>query len=120
MIYSGSILYVSDNSGARKVICIKVLGKRPYGRVGDLIKISVRKAVKNSKVKKGLIYNSVILKTKRGILRKNGTKINYLQNSVALLDEKFDFIGTRIFGIITREFKNSFFKKAISLSKYTI
>ncbi|MGX7589233.1 50S ribosomal protein L14 [Candidatus Vidania fulgoroideorum] len=123
MIQQGSVLYVSDNTGVKKVNCIKVLGgsKKRYAKIGEIIKISVLKT-NNKKYGKGDIFNSVLVNTKYNIQRYDGTRINFLKNSVVLLDNKYDLIGTRILDPIPRELtlinngKYSFIKKLISLS----
>ncbi|WDI79190.1 50S ribosomal protein L14 [Candidatus Vidania fulgoroideae] len=123
MIQQGSVLFVSDNTGVKKVNCIKVLGgsKRRYARIGDLIKISVIST--NSKInKKGDIYNSVLVNTKYNIVRPDGTRIRFFKNSVVLLDDKYNLIGTRILDPIPRELtlikngKYIFINKIASLS----
>lgn len=123
MIQQGSKLYVSDNSGVKKVNCIKVLGgsKKRYAKIGEILKISVL-STNNKKIKKGEIFNSVLINSKYNILRNDGTRIKFFKNSVVLLDEKYDLIGTRILDPIPREItlikngKYLFIKKLISLS----
>ncbi|MGX7582572.1 50S ribosomal protein L14 [Candidatus Vidania fulgoroideorum] len=120
MIFPGTILHVSDNSGAKKVLCIRIMySKKKYGKIGDIIKICIKKCLFNGKVKKGSIYNALIVNTKKGILRKNG-KIRFEKNSVIIIDKKYEIISTRIFGIIPKEFKETIFNKIISLSDYVI
>ncbi|MGX7577353.1 50S ribosomal protein L14 [Candidatus Vidania fulgoroideorum] len=121
MIFPGSTLNVSDNSGAKKVYCIRILySKKKYASIGNILKVSIKKCLFKGKVKKSLIYNAVLINTKYGIKRKNGIKISFNKNSVVILDKKFNIISTRIFGVVPKEFKDTFFKKIISLSKYVI
>ncbi|MGX7589515.1 50S ribosomal protein L14 [Candidatus Vidania fulgoroideorum] len=120
MILPGTILNVSDNSGAKKVYCIRILySKKKYGVIGNILKICVKKCLYKSRVKKGLIYNALLVNTKKGLNRKNGN-IKFDKNSVILLDKKLDIISTRIFGVIPKEFKYSYFNKIISLSDYVV
>ncbi len=118
MIQMQTELLVADNSGAKKVMCIKVLGgtKKKYASITDLIKVSVKIAIPNSKVKKGDVLNAVIVRTKYGITRKDGSKITFDTNAVVLLDSKNQPIGTRIFGPITREMRSEKYMKIASLA----
>lgn len=118
MIQSQTLLYVADNSGAKKVICIKVLGhsKKQYAYIGDIIKVSVKDSIPNSKCKKGDVMNAIIIRTKKGVLRKDGTKLSFDKNSVVLLNSDNNPIGTRIFGPVTYEIKSSKFSKIISMA----
>ena len=118
MIQMQSLLEVADNSGARKVQCIKVLGgsKRRYAGIGDVIKVSVKEALPNSKVKKGDVYNAVIVRTSKGVRRKDGSLIRFDKNAAVMLNATFQPIGTRIFGPVTRELRSERFMKIISLA----
>lgn len=118
MIQMQSVLDVADNSGARKVMCIKVLGgsKRRYASIGDIIKVSVKEAIPRGKVKKGEVYNAVILRTAKEIRRPDGSVIKFDGNAVALLNAQEQPIGTRIFGPVTRELRSEKFMKIISLA----
>ncbi len=105
MIQMQSMLSAADNSGARRVMCIKVLGgsKRRYARIGDVIKVTVKEAIPRGKVKKGEVYNAVVVRTRSGVRRGDGSLIRFDGNAAVLLDAKNDPIGTRIFGPVTRE-----------------
>ncbi|MEY3182150.1 MAG: ribosomal protein [Pseudomonadota bacterium] len=118
MIQMQSILDVADNSGARRVMCIKVLGgsKRRYAGVGNLIKISVKDAIPRAKVKKGDVLNALVVRTKKGVRRRDGSVIRFDSNAVVLLNAQLQPIGTRIFGPVTRELRNEQFMKIISLA----
>jgi large subunit ribosomal protein L14 len=118
MIQMQSELDVADNSGARKVMCIKVLGgsKRRYARIGDVIKISIKEAIPNGRVKKGDVYNAVIVRTKNGVRRNDGSQIRFDSNAAVLLNNQLQPIGTRIFGPVTRELRGAQFMKIISLA----
>jgi large subunit ribosomal protein L14 len=118
MIQMQSVLDVADNSGARKVMCIKVLGgsKRRYAGVGDVIKISVKEAIPNGRVKKGDVYNAVIVRTKKGVRRTDGSLIRFDGNAAVLLNTQLQPVGTRIFGPVTRELRTAQFMKIISLA----
>lgn len=118
MIQMQTILEVADNSGARELMCIKVLGgsKRRYARIGDLIKVSVRDAIPRAKVKKGEVYNAVVVRTRRGVRRPDGSVIRFDGNAAVLLNNKLEPIGTRIFGPVTRELRSERFMKIVSLA----
>jgi large subunit ribosomal protein L14 len=118
MIQTQTILDVADNSGAKRVQCIKVLGgsHRRYARIGDLIKVSVKEAIPRGKVKKGQVMNAVVVRTKKGVRRPDGSLIKFDVNSAVLLDGKQAPIGTRIFGPVTRELRTEKFMKIISLA----
>ncbi|UOQ27937.1 LSU ribosomal protein L14p (L23e) [Candidatus Vidania fulgoroideae] len=119
MIIQGTICSSADNSGAKKSMCIKVLGNnKKVAKICDIIKITVKKCSKKSKVKKGQIYNAIVVRTKYGLCRKDGTKISFLDNSIVLLDRKFEMVGTRVKGIIPLEIKETDFEEIISLAKY--
>jgi large subunit ribosomal protein L14 len=118
MIQMQTILEVADNSGARELMCIKVLGgsKRRYAHIGDVIKVSVRDAIPRAKVKKGEVYNAVVVRTKRGVRRPDGSVIRFDGNAAVLLNNKLEPIGTRIFGPVTRELRSERFMKIVSLA----
>ena len=118
MIQMQSILKVADNTGARSVMCIKVLGgyKRSYATVGDVIKVSIKDAAPRGKVKKGDVYNAVIVRTAKGIRRMDGSLIKFDGNAAVLLNTKLEPIGTRIFGPVTRELRGAKFMKIVSLA----
>ena len=118
MIQMQTVLDAADNSGARRVQCIKVLGgsKRRYAGVGDIIKVSVKDAIPRGKVKKGEIYNAVVVRTRKGVRRNDGSLIRFDGNAAVLLNARLEPIGTRIFGPVTRELRTSHFMKIISLA----
>ena len=118
MIQMRTILNVADNSGAKRLMCIKVLGgsKRRYAAVGDVIKVSVKDAIPRGKVKKGEVYDAVVVRTRRGVRRPDGSLIKFDGNAAVLLTNKLEPIGTRIFGPVTRELRNVQFMKIISLA----
>ena len=118
MIQMQTVLTAADNSGARRVQCIKVLGgsKRRYAGVGDIIKVSVKDAIPRGKVKKGEIYNAVVVRTRKGVRRPDGSLIRFDGNAAVLLDARMEPIGTRIFGPVTRELRTRRFMKIISLA----
>ncbi len=118
MIQMQTVLSAADNSGARRVQCIKVLGgsKRRYAGVGDIIKVSVKDAIPRGKVKKGEIYNAVVVRTRKGVRRPDGSLIRFDGNAAVLLDARMEPIGTRIFGPVTRELRTRRFMKIISLA----
>ena len=118
MIQMQSVLDAADNSGARRIQCIKVLGgsKRRYAGVGDVIKVSVKDAIPRGKVKKGEIYNAVVVRTRKGVRRKDGSLIRFDGNAAVLLNARLEPIGTRIFGPVTRELRSNRFMKIISLA----
>jgi large subunit ribosomal protein L14 len=118
MIQTQSYLDVADNSGARRVMCIKVLGgsHRRYAGVGDIIKVSVKEAIPRGKVKKGQVMNAVVVRTKKGVRRQDGSLIKFDDNAAVLLNNQLAPIGTRIFGPVTRELRGDKFMKIISLA----
>ena len=118
MIQMQTVLNAADNSGARKVQCIKVLGgsHRRYASVGDVIKVSVKDAIPRGKVKKGEVYNAVVVRTAKGIRRPDGSSIRFDTNAAVLLNNNLQPIGTRIFGPVTRELRTEKFMKIISLA----
>jgi len=118
MIQGFTRLAVADNSGAKEIMCIKVLGgsKRRYASVGDIIVASVKKAAPDGKVKKGKVVKAVVVRTKKEIQRENGSLIRFDENAAVILDAKLEPIGTRIFGPIGREVRYSGFMKIVSLA----
>ena len=118
MIQMQTVLNAADNSGARKVQCIKVLGgsHRRYASVGDVIKVSVKDAIPRGKVKKGEVYNAVVVRTTKGVRRTDGSLIRFDTNAAVLLNNALQPIGTRIFGPVTRELRTERFMKIISLA----
>ena len=118
MIQTQSRLDVADNTGARSVMCIKVLGgsKRRYANIGDVIKVSIKEASPRGKVKKGDVYDAVVVRTAQGVRRQDGSRIRFDNNAVVLLNPKLEPIGTRIFGPVTRELRSAQFMKIVSLA----
>jgi large subunit ribosomal protein L14 len=118
MIQTQTILEVADNSGARRVQCIKVLGgsHRRYARIGDVIKVSIKEASPRGKVKKGDVMNAVVVRTRQGVRRQDGSLIRFDENAAVLLNNQRQPIGTRIFGPVTRELRGDQFMKIISLA----
>ncbi len=118
MIQVQTELLVADNTGAKKVECIKVLGgsKRRYAGIGDIIKVSVKEAIPKGKVKKGSVHNAVVVRVKKGIHRNDGSKVKFDNNAAVLTDDKGEPIGTRIFGPVTRELRLRGQMKIISLA----
>ena len=118
MIQMQTTLDVADNSGARRVQCIKVLGgsKRRYARVGDIIKVSIKEAIPRGRVKKGDVFNAVVVRTRKGVRRNDGSVIRFDNNAAVLLNPQLQPIGTRIFGPVTRELRTENFMKIISLA----
>ncbi len=122
MIQMQSILDVADNSGARKAMCIKVLGgsHRRYAGIGDTIKVSIREAIPRGRVKKGDVYTAVVVRTRKGVRRKDGSAIRFDGNSIVLLNAQGQPIGTRIFGPVTRELRGAKYMKIVSLAPEVI
>jgi large subunit ribosomal protein L14 len=118
MIQMQTVLNAADNSGARKVQCIKVLGgsHRRYASVGDVIKVSVKDAIPRGKVKKGEVYNAVVVRTRKGVRRPDGSVVRFDTNAAVLLNNQLQPIGTRIFGPVTRELRSERFMKIVSLA----
>jgi len=118
MIQTESRLEVADNTGAREVLCIKVLGgsKRRYASIGDIIKVTVKEATPRGRVKKGEIYNAVVVRTAKGVRRQDGSLVKFDSNAAVLLNAKLEPIGTRIFGPVTRELRTERFMKIVSLA----
>lgn len=118
MIQTQSMLDVADNSGARRVMCIKVLGgsHRRYAGIGDIIKVTVKEAIPRGKVKKGQVMTAVVVRTRFGVRRPDGSIIRFDGNAAVMLNSKEEPIGTRIFGPVTRELRNEKFMKIVSLA----
>ena len=118
MIQNETLINVADNSGARKVLCIKVLGgsKRRYASVGDVIKVAVKLAIPHGRVKKGEVFSAVVVRTKKGVRRPDGALIRFDENACVLLNNQLVPIGTRIFGPVTRELRTQRFMRIVSLA----
>ena len=118
MIQMQTTLDVADNTGARSVMCIKVLGgsRRRYAGIGDIIKVSIKDAAPRGRVKKGDVYNAVVVRTAKGVRRPDGSLIRFDSNAAVLLNNKLEPIGTRIFGPVTRELRTERFMKIVSLA----
>ena len=122
MIQMQSRLDVADNSGAKDVMCIKVLGgsKRRYASIGDIIKVAIKEASPKGRVKKGEVYNAIVVRTSKGVRRTDGSLIKFDNNAAVLLNAKLEPIGTRIFGPVTRELRTERFMKIVSLAPEVI
>ena len=118
MVLMQTRLEVADNSGARQVMCIKVLGgsHRRYAGIGDIIKVSIKEAIPRGRVKKGEVYNAVVVRTRKGVRRPDGSVIRFDTNAAVILSTQLQPVGTRIFGPVTRELRNEKFMKIISLA----
>lgn len=118
MIQMQSRLDVADNTGAKSVMCIKVLGgsRRRYAGIGDVIKVSIKEAAPRSRVKKGEVYSAVVVRTAKGVRRQDGSLVKFDGNAAVLLNAKLEPIGTRIFGPVTRELRTERFMKIVSLA----
>ena len=118
MIQMQTRLEAANNSGAKELMCIKVLGgsKRRYAHIGDVIKVSIKDAIPRGKVKKGEVYDAVVVRTKKGVRRRDGPLIRFDGNAAVLLNNKLEPIGTRIFGPVTRELRTERFMKIVSLA----
>ena len=118
MIQMQTCMNIADNSGARKVMCIKVLGgsHRRYAGIGDIIKVSVKDAIPRGRVKKGEVYNAVVVRTRKGVRRADGSVVRFDSNAAVLLNNQYQPLGTRIFGPVTRELRSERFMKIISLA----
>ena len=118
MISPETILKVADNSGAKSILCIRVHGgtRRRYARIGDIISVTVKVAVPNGVVKKGQVAKAVVVRTRKEILRKDGTYIRFDENAAVILDDNKEPVGTRIFGPVARELREKNFMKIISLA----
>jgi len=118
MIQMQTVLAAADNSGARRLMCVKVLGgsKRRYAGVGDIIKVTVKEAIPRGKVKKGEVYDAVVVRTRKGVRRPDGSLIRFDGNAAVLLNTQLQPIGTRIFGPVTRELRTERFMRIVSLA----
>lgn len=118
MIQMQTNLSVADNSGAKKVMCIKVLGgsHRRYANIGDVIKVSIKDAIPRGRVKKGEVYNALVVRTRKGVRRPDGSLIRFDGNAAVILNAQLQPVGTRIFGPVTRELRGEKFMKIISLA----
>ena len=122
MIQMQTRLEVADNTGGRNVMCIKVLGgsKRRYASIGDIIKVTIKDAAPRGRVKKGEVYDAVVVRTAKGVRRTDGSLIKFDGNAAVLLNNKYEPIGTRIFGPVTRELRTERFMKIVSLAPEVI
>ena len=122
MIQMQSLLKIADNSGARSVMCIKVLGgsKRRYANIGDVIKVAIREAIPTGKVKKGQVVDALIVRTKKGVRRRDGSLIKFDENAAVLINALKAPIGTRVFGPVTRELRDGKHMKILSLAPEVI
>ena len=122
MIQMQSLLKIADNSGARSVMCIKVLGgsKRRYANIGDVIKVAIREAIPTGKVKKGQVVDALIVRTKKGVRRRDGSLIRFDENAAVLINAQKAPIGTRVFGPVTRELRDGKHMKILSLAPEVI
>jgi|TARA_B100001094_G_scaffold332207_1_gene403315 large subunit ribosomal protein L14 len=122
VIQEQTILTIADNSGARKVMCIKVLGgsKRRYAHVGDVIKVAIKEAIPTGKVKKGAVADAVVVRTRKDIKREDGSSIRFDDNAAVLINAQKQPIGTRIFGPVSRELRSKDFMKIVSLAPEVI
>ena len=118
MIQAESMLDIADNSGARRVQCIKVLGgsRRRYAGVGDIVKVTIKEAIPRGRVRKGQIMNAVVVRTKKGVRRPDGSCIRFDENAAVLLNPQNQPVGTRIFGPVTRELRTENFMRIVSLA----
>jgi large subunit ribosomal protein L14 len=122
MIQMQTMLEVADNSGAKRVQCIKVLGgsKRRYAGIGDVIRITIKEAIPNSRVRKGDVFFAVVVRTKKGVRRPDGSLIRFDRNAAVLLNAQLQPVGTRIFGPVTRELRTEKFMRIVSLAPEVI
>jgi len=122
MIQTESELEIADNSGARRVKCIKVLGgsHRRYAHIGDVIKVTVKEAIPRGRVQKGQVMNAVVVRTKKGVRRGDGSLIKFDENAAVLLNQQNQPVGTRIFGPVTRELRTESFMRIVSLAPEVI
>ena len=118
MIQMQSMLDAADNSGARRLMCVKVLGgsKRRYAHIGDIVKVTVKEAIPRGKVRKGEMYNAVVVRTRKGVRRADGSLVRFDRNAAVLLTNQLQPVGTRIFGPVTRELRRERFMKIVSLA----
>ena len=122
MIQTESELEIADNSGARRVKCIKVLGgsHRRYAHIGDIIKVTVKEAIPRGRVQKGQVMNAVVVRTRKGVRRGDGSLIKFDENAAGLLNQQNQPVGTRIFGPVTRELRTENFMRIVSLAPEVI
>ena len=122
MIQQETRLKVADNTGAKEILCFKVLGgsKRRYASIGDVIKVTIKDAAPRGRVKKGEVYDAVVVRTAKGVRRTDGSLIKFDGNAAVLLNNKYEPIGTRIFGPVTRELRTERFMKIVSLAPEVI
>ena len=122
MIQTESELLIADNSGARRVKCIKVLGgsHRRYAHIGDVIKVTVKEAIPRGRVQKGQVMNAVVVRTRKGVRRGDGSLIKFDENAAVLLNQQNQPVGTRIFGPVTRELRTENFMRIVSLAPEVI
>lgn len=118
MIQTQTMLETADNSGAKKVMCIKVLGgsKRRYASIGDIIRVTVKEAQPNGRLKKGQVMHAVVVRTKKGVRRPDGSAVRFDNNAVVVLNQQLQPVGTRIFGPVARELRSERFMRIISLA----
>lgn len=118
MIQPQSVLTVADNSGAKKVMCIRVLGgsRVRYANIGDIIVVAVKEAMPRGNIKKGSVVRAVVVRTKRALKRKDGTQIRFDENAVVIINNQMEPVGTRIFGPVTRELRRKNFMRIVSLA----
>ncbi len=118
MIQLKSILDVADNSGAKRAVCVKVMGgtRRRYASVGDVITVSIKEAIPNSKIKKGSVHKAVVVRTAKQVMRDDGSLIRFDDNSAVLINAQNEPVGTRIFGPVARELRGKKFMKIVSLA----
>lgn len=122
MIHTETILNVADNSGARRVLCIRVLGGscKTIGSIGDTIVVAIKECLPGKKIKKGDVRRAVIVRTRKALHRKDGSSISFDHNAVVLLNEKGDLIGTRVFGPVTKELRRKNFTRIVSLATHVL
>ena len=122
MIQTESVLEIADNSGAKSVKCIKVLGgsHRRYAHIGDIIKVTVKEAIPRGRVQKGQVMNAVVVRTRKGVRRVDGSLIKFDENAAVLLNQQNQPVGTRIFGPVTRELRTENFMRIVSLAPEVI
>jgi large subunit ribosomal protein L14 len=122
MIQTESVLEIADNSGAKRVKCIKVLGgsHRRYAHIGDIIKVTVKEAIPRGRVQKGQVMNAVVVRTRKGVRRLDGSLIKFDENAAVLLNQQNQPVGTRIFGPVTRELRTENFMRIVSLAPEVI
>jgi len=120
MIIEGSILNVADNSGAKRVACIRVLKSKKFAKVGDIIKVSVKKAIRRGNAVSGGVYYAVLVRTRKGYPRSDGSCVSFDDNAVVLLNEKKDFMGSRVFGAVDAALRKRGMTKVVSLASEVV